>query len=83
MYQPAYYKVMEQSNNIILRNIIQPYPNPATPVGARVPCAQYVRHALDIILFTIPSPAAQDFPLRFQIAVGLDGSGSHRIYNQF
>ena len=82
IYFPAYHKVVEQRNSIILRNIIQLYPNPATPVGAHVPYAQYVRHTLDRILFTIPPPAAQDFPLRFQIADGLDGSGSHRIYNQ-
>ena len=81
IYFPAFYKVVEQRNSIILRNIIKLYPNPACPVGAHVPYAQYVRHTLDIILLTIPSPAAQDFPLRFQIADGLDGSGSHRIYN--
>ena len=82
IYFPAYHRVVEQRNSIILQNIIQLYPNPATPVGAHVPYAQYVRHTLDQILFTIPPPTAQDFPLRFQIADGLDGSGSHRIYNQ-
>ena len=81
VYFPAYHKIVEQRNSIILRNIIRLHPNLATPVGAHVPFAQYSRHTLDIILFTIPSPAAQDFPLRFQIADGLDGSGSHRIYN--
>ena len=68
---------MEQRNSIILRNIIRLYPNPATPVGAHIPYAQYVCHTFDRILFIILSPAAQDFPLRFQIADGLDRSGSH------
>ncbi|KAI6648519.1 hypothetical protein LOD99_8151 [Oopsacas minuta] len=31
---------------------------------------------------TLPPPPAQDFPLQFQIADGLDGSGSHTVYNQ-
>ncbi|KAI6653970.1 hypothetical protein LOD99_3146 [Oopsacas minuta] len=31
---------------------------------------------------TLPLPPAQDFPLQFQIADGLDGSGSHTVYNQ-
>ena len=34
IYFPAYYKVVEQRKSIILRNIIQLYPNPGTPVGA-------------------------------------------------
>ena len=78
---PAYYKVVEQRNSIILRNIIQLYPNPAPPVGAYVPYARYFRHTLDIILLTLPSHAIQNFPLRFQIADGLDGSRSLGIYN--
>ena len=57
------------------------YPNPTNPVGVHVPYAQYVRHTFCRILSTIPPPSTQDFPLRFQIADGLDGSGSH-IYNQ-
>ena len=80
VYFPAYHKTVEQRNSIILRNIIRLYPNPATPVSSHVPFAQNVLHTLHRIL-TIPSPAAQDFPLRFQIADALDGSGSHRIYN--
>ncbi|KAI6648564.1 hypothetical protein LOD99_8044 [Oopsacas minuta] len=31
---------------------------------------------------TLPSPSNEDFPLRFQIADGLDGSGTHTVYNQ-
>ncbi|KAI6646218.1 Dna-mediated transposase [Oopsacas minuta] len=31
---------------------------------------------------TLPSPSNEDFPLRFQIADGLDGSGKHTVYNQ-
>ena len=58
------------------------YPNPTNPVGVHEPYAQYVRHTFCRILSTIPPPSTQYFPLRFQIAGGLDGSGSHTIYNQ-
>ena len=58
------------------------YPNPTNPVGVHVPYAQYVHHTFCRILSTIPPPSTQDFPLRFQIADGLDGSGSHTVYNQ-
>ena len=58
------------------------YPNSVTPVGVYVPYAQYVRHTFCRIMLTVPPPKAQDFPLQFQIADGLDGSGSHTVYNQ-
>ena len=79
---PAYHKLVEQRNSIILRPIIQMYPNPTNSVSVHVPYAQYVRHTFCRILSTIPPPSTQDFPLRFQIADGLDGSGSHTVYNQ-
>ena len=58
------------------------YPNSVTPVGVYVPYAQYVRHTFCRIMLIVPPPKAQDFPLQFQIADGLDGSGSHTVYNQ-
>ncbi|KAI6655659.1 hypothetical protein LOD99_1799 [Oopsacas minuta] len=64
---PAYYRIVEETNSIILRSDIQMYPNPETPLGAYV-------HAT--------ATSSQDFPLQFQIADGLDGSGSHTVYNQ-
>ena len=78
---PAYHKLVEQRNNITLRPIIQMYPNPTNPVGVHVPYAQYVRHTFCRILSTIPPPSTQDFPLRFQIVDGLDGSGSYTVYS--
>ena len=41
-----------------------------------------MRHTFLRILSTLPFPTTQDFPLQFQIADGLDGSGSHTVYNQ-
>ena len=79
---PAYHKLAEHRNCIVLRSIIQPYPSPIAPIGVKVPYAQYVRHTFTRILTTIAPPSKEDFPLRFRIADGLDGSGSHAIYNQ-
>ena len=47
-----------------------------------VPYAQFIRHTFCRIISTLPSFSTEDFPLRFQIADGLDGSGSHTVYNQ-
>ena len=47
-----------------------------------VPYAQFVRHTFCRIISTLPLLSTEDFPLRFQIADGLDGSGSHTVYNQ-
>ena len=47
-----------------------------------VPYAQYVRHTFLRIMSTLPLPPTQDFPLQFQIADGIDGSGRHTVYNQ-
>ena len=79
---PSYRKVAEHRNSIILRHLIQPYPTVVNPIGMHVPYAQYVRHTFLRIMSTLPLPSTQDFPLQFQIADGLDGSGSHTVYNQ-
>ena len=73
---------MEQRNSIILGTDIQMNLNSVTPVGVYVPYAQDVRHTFCKIMSTVPPPKAQDFPLQFQIADGVDGYGSHTIYNQ-
>ena len=44
------------------------------------PYAKYVEHTFNRILANL-SPLVEDFPRTFQIADGLDGSGSHTIYN--
>ena len=80
---PSYRKVAEHRNSIILRHLIQPYPTVANPIGIHsIPYAQYVRHTFLRISSTLPFQITQDFPLQFQIANGLDGSGSHTVYNQ-
>ena len=79
---PAYQKVVDRRNNIILRSSIKLYPSVIEPIGAYVSYAQYVEHTFTRILSTISRPLVEDFPLSFQIVDGLDGSGSHTIYNQ-
>ena len=79
---PAYHKVVEHRNAIVIRSAIQLYPNPTSPIGVSVPYAQYVQHTFQRILQTISSPPKDDFPLTFRIADGLDVSVSHTVYNQ-
>ncbi|KAI6646927.1 hypothetical protein LOD99_9021 [Oopsacas minuta] len=62
--------------------MIQLYLNPTAPVGVSVPCAQFVYYTFCRLMSTLPSPSNENFPLRFQIADGLDGSGKHTVYNQ-
>ena len=79
---PAYQKVIDQRNNIVLRSSLLLYPNPTTPIGVSVSYSEFVLHTFKRIMATISPPSPKDFPLSFQIADGLDGSGSHAIYNQ-
>ena len=79
---PAYQKVVDRRNNIILRSSIKLYPSVIEPIDAYVSYAQYVEHTFTRILSTISRPLVEDFPLSFQIVDGLDVSGSHTIYNQ-
>ena len=79
---PAYQKLVDRRNSIILRSSIKLYPNVLEPIGACVSYAQFVEHTFTRILSTISRPLVEDFPLSYQIVDGLDGSGSHTIYNQ-
>ena len=54
--------------------------NPQAPIGIFLPYFEIVRHTLERIL-TIEQPVLpEDYPITFQLADGLDGSGSHVIY---
>ena len=79
---PAYQRVIDHRNSITLRSSLQLYPNPAAPIDVNVSYSEYVRHTFTRIMATITPPSSNDFPLTFHIADGLDGSGSHTIYNQ-
>ena len=75
---PAYQKVIDKRNNIVLRSSLLLYPNPTTPIGVSVSYSEFVLHTFKRIMATISPPSPKDFPLSFQKA---DGSGSHTIYN--
>ena len=75
-------KVIAHRKNIVLRSSLLLYPNPTTPFGVSVSYSEFVQHTFKRIMATISPPSPKDFPLSFQIADGLDGSGSHTIYNQ-
>ena len=63
---PAYQKVVDRRNNIILRSSIKLYPSVIEPIGAYVSYAQYVEHTFTRILSTISRPLVEDFPLVFK-----------------
>ena len=50
-------------------------------VGASYPYIEMIQHTTERILQTIVVNQDQ-YPMEVEIADGLDGSGSHRIYNQ-
>ena len=66
---------------MILRDLIHIYPNPSKPIGVCTSYILFVKQTVERILSVHP-PSSGDFPLTFKMADGLDGSGSHTIYNQ-
>ncbi|KAI6647817.1 hypothetical protein LOD99_8532 [Oopsacas minuta] len=77
---------ISQASNLrdvmISRSSITLYPNPAKPVGIHAPYCLQVQKTLERILSMVDHPTGEEFPLTFNIADGLDGSGCHAIYNQ-
>ena len=52
------------------------------PVGTCVPYHILIQHTIERSLLNYDPLIESQFPLNVTIADGLDGSGSHRIYNQ-
>ena len=61
---PAYQKVVEYRNDIILRSSIHLYPNLSAPIGVCVPYAKHVEHTFIRRLANL-SPL-EDSPLTFR-----------------
>ena len=68
---PAYQKVIDHRDNIVLRSSLLLYPNPTTKIGVSVSYSESVKHTFKRIMATISPPSHKDFPLSFQIADGL------------
>ena len=79
---PAYQEIIEERNLIVLRPHLQLYPNLQTPIGIFLSYLKMVKHTLERILSNEQPVLPKEYPLSFQIADGLDGSGNHSIYNQ-
>ena len=79
---PSHSKVIDLRNILISRESIQLYPNPHQPIGVQTPYYLQVQQTLERILTTLSPLNIEEFPLKFRIADGLDGSGCHTIYNQ-
>ena len=78
---PAFKKLADLRDSLILRDLIHIYPNPSKPIGVCTSYILFVKQTVERILSVHP-PSSGDFPLTFKMADGLDGSGSHTIYNQ-
>ena len=79
---PAFNKLVDFRDNVILRSHIHTYPNPSKPIGVCTSYILFVKQTVERIMSTLIPPSDQDYPLSFRMAGGLDGSGSHAIYNQ-
>ena len=51
-------------------------------IGIRIPDGRILQQTVSRLLGTLPKLAADRFPLSVKISDGLDGSGSHQIFNQ-
>ena len=74
---PSHSKVIDLRNILISRESIQLYPNPHQPIGVQTPYYLQVQQTLERILTTLSPLNIEEFPLKFRIADGLDGSGCH------
>ena len=79
---PAFNKLVDFRDNVFLRSHIHTYPNPSKPIGVCTSYILFVKQTVERIMSTLIPPSDQDYLLSFRMADGLDGSGSHAIYNQ-
>ena len=78
---PTYKKVASFRSEISLSNRIKLVETDGYTIGAGYSYQEIVQHTTERILQTITVDPAQ-YPIELEIADGLDGLGSHIIYNQ-
>ena len=78
---PSYDKIALFQSEISLSARIQLVQTDGQTIGAGYPYKEIVQHTAERILQTITVDPGL-YPIEIEIADGLDGSGSHRIYNQ-
>ena len=79
---PAYNKLVDFRDSVILRPHIRIYPDHSEPIGVCTSYISFVQQTAERLLSMISPLPVEDFPITFKIADGLDGSGSHTTYNQ-
>ena len=83
LHFPTYSKITEYRSNIVLSSGIFYVRNEIEGViGVSISYRRIVEQTIRRILQTIPSTNEIHFPINVKIVDGLDGSGSHKSYNQ-
>ena len=81
---PSYSKLAHYRNNTLLVNELTYVSNQMNEtIGIAISYKRILYQSLSRLFETIPSLTGSQFPLHVKIADGLDGSGSHQIYNQY
>ena len=79
---PAYKNIASFRSDITLTNEVKVINNHGYSIGVGVSYSKLLHKNIERILMIIQPVNDCQFPLTLCIADGLDGSGSHRIYNQ-
>ena len=80
---PSYKDIAQYRFEITLNNEFQLILiDSQVTIGIRIPYRKILIQTLSRLLLTLPQVNETHFPLTLKIADGLDGSGSHQIYNQ-
>ena len=79
---PAYKNIASFRSDITLTNEVKVMNNYGYSIGVGVSYSKLLHKTIEIILMIIQPVSDCQFLLTLFIADGLDGSGSHRIYNQ-
>ena len=78
---PPYLEISSYRTEITLAKELQFVQNNNVTVGVRLPYQDILRQTISRLIGTLPNINQNQFPLSVKISDGLDGSGSHQIYN--
>ena len=80
---PPYLDVAHYRTDITIANELQLLWNKCEyAIGIRIPYNRILQQTVSRLIDTLPEIKEDRFPLSMKISDGLDGSGSHQIYNQ-
>ena len=81
---PAYSKISQYRSDVILANEIGYFRNEIESIiGVGLSYRRILEQTVQRLFDTLPPIVESHYPLSIKVADGLDGSGSHQLYNQF